>query len=143
MNDPVPYVAPSHDNLTTAEHAFLVGFTEMMRLCGSKESSNGFRENYKALLEVVPEELRDTVRNMQKAEKIALMGTELGEMLEGIRGKNISDKLPGFSAEEEELADVFIRGMSYGDMFSLRLGFAIIAKARYNNSRPYKHGKKF
>ncbi len=139
-------------NLSTRETVFLTGTNEIIAECGGKEASNGFRENYFRLLGLLNdsqlpqearEELRKTITNLQKAEKIALMGSELGEALEGLRGKNESDKLLGYTAEEEELADVAIRMFSYANMFGLRLAEAIVLKMRYNATRPYKHGKKF
>lgn len=80
---------------------------------------------------------------MKKAEKIALMHSELSEALEGIRKPAASDKIPEFTCEEEEMADLYIRLMDYAGGFNLRLGDAIVAKLAYNATRPYKHGKKF
>lgn len=80
---------------------------------------------------------------MKKAEKIALMHSELSEMLEGIRKPGKSDKIPDFSQEEEELADVFIKLMDYTGGFNIRLGAAVAAKLEFNAKREHKHGKSF
>lgn len=54
----------------------------------------------------------DTDRN--DGELIALMHSELSEMLDGLRhGNPPSEHIPDFSAAEEELADVVIRGHGY------------------------------
>lgn len=75
-------------------------------------------------------------------EKLMLMTTELAEAMEAYRTDAASDKIPEFSGVEEELADTFIRMLDFASHFRLRLGEAIVAKLRYNLSRPYKHGKK-
>ena len=78
-----------------------------------------------------------------KGEKIALMHSELSEMLEGVRKPSPDKHCPEFTNEEIELADAIIRAMDYAKKLNLRLPEAIIAKHEYNTSRPYKHGKKF
>ncbi len=78
-------------------------------------------------------------------EAIALMHSELSEMLEAQRkmqGQQ-SEKIPEFTHEEEEAADLLIRLMDFCAGKGLRLAEAVVAKAAYNKGRPYKHGKKF
>jgi len=79
-----------------------------------------------------------------RAECLMLMITELTEAFEDIRNsKKQSDKIPSFTPMEEELADCVIRILDYAGGYGLALGPAIIAKMRYNKTRPYKHGKEF
>lgn len=75
-------------------------------------------------------------------EKIALMHSELSEALEADR-KNIqeSEHIPGFTGVEEELADTLIRILDFAGYHQLRLAEAVIAKQKFNLSRPYRHGK--
>lgn len=77
----------------------------------------------------------------KKAEKIALMHSELSEMLEGVRKPGPDHHCPEFTQEEVELADLLIRAADYTGAYNLRLVEAIRAKLAYNRSRPYKHGK--
>lgn len=78
-----------------------------------------------------------------KAVKIALMHSELSEALEAVRqGNPQSEKIPEFTNLEEELADVVLRIMNFGQQLNLRVAEAIIAKDEYNANRAYKHGGK-
>ena len=76
--------------------------------------------------------------------RLLLVTTEVAECFEGIRkGLGNDEHCPEFSNEEIEIADAMIRLMDYASWRGLRLGRAIVAKARFNEGRPYKHGKKF
>lgn len=76
-------------------------------------------------------------------EMIALMHSELSEALEAIRhGNPPSDHIPEFTGMEEEFADVIIRILDVAFARNLRLAEAILAKMKFNASRPYKHGGK-
>ena len=77
-------------------------------------------------------------------EKIALMHSELSEMLEADRKSiDTSEHIPEFSGVEEELADLIIRALDFAGYHNLRLGEAILAKMTFNLNRPFKHGKKY
>ncbi len=83
------------------------------------------------------------------SEKLMLTVGELAELQEALRDelpdgtKVPSVKIPGFSNEEEETADAVIRLLDFAQYRGLRLGAAILAKMRYNESRPHKHGRSF
>lgn len=68
-------------------------------------------------------------------ERIALMHSELSEALEGDRKSDMSDKIPEFTAVEEEFADALIRIFDTAGARKLRLGEAFQAKMRYNRTR--------
>jgi NTP pyrophosphatase (non-canonical NTP hydrolase) len=80
---------------------------------------------------------------LKKAEKIALIHSEVSECLEGVRKPQDSDHIPGFTLEEEEMADALIRIFDYCGGFGLRLAKATEAKLEFNRTRPHKHGKNF
>ena len=78
------------------------------------------------------------------AKKIALMHSELSEALEADRhGNPLSEKIPDYTHVEEELADLVIRVMDESATLKLNLAGAIDAKMKYNEGRPFKHGKKY
>jgi len=76
-------------------------------------------------------------------EALMLIVTELSEAMEAYRiGNPESDKIPGFSRLEEELADVIIRVLDLAGGIGLDIEGAISAKMGYNETRPYRHGGK-
>ncbi len=67
--------------------------------------------------------------------KIALIHSEVSEMLEGLRKGLHDDHLPDRMAEEVEAADVFIRLMDYCGARNINLASAVIEKLAYNQQR--------
>lgn len=78
-----------------------------------------------------------------KGEMIALLHSELSEMLEAVRKPGPDHHCPQFTNEEIEAADVLIRLLDYCQGHHLRLAEATLAKMAFNASRPHKHGKAF
>lgn len=78
------------------------------------------------------------------AEKLALIHSEISEALESYRRNNPpDDKLPQYKSATVELADAVIRIMDLAEGMGMDLAGAIMAKHKYNLSRPRKHGKEF
>lgn len=74
---------------------------------------------------------------------LALMHAEISEALEAYRIENPeSKKIPGYSEVAEELADCVIRIMAHGEVRGEDIAGALIAKLKYNENRPHKHGGK-
>lgn len=79
----------------------------------------------------------------RKSRKLLQIVGEVIEAQDALRiGNPQSDKIIGFTSEEEELADVVLRVMDYAEKFDLDIAEAIIAKAEYNKTRPIRHGGK-
>ena len=82
-----------------------------------------------------------------KAEMMMLEVSEIAERLEAIRKPDQADHIwkmadPYFTQEEEEWADLIIRALDYAHGHNLRFE-ALLAKMKFNESRPFKHGKAF
>lgn len=67
-----------------------------------------------------------------KGEMIALMHSELSEMLEAVRKPHVDEHCSEFSSEEIEAADVLIRLMDYCHGHNLRLADATLVKMAFN-----------
>jgi len=73
----------------------------------------------------------------------ALFHSEITEAFEAYRNGDPGDKdCPDFSNREVELADCIIRIMDYAEKEKLLVAEALIAKMKFNRTRPYRHGGK-
>lgn len=70
-----------------------------------------------------------------KGELIALMHSELSELLEAERKGLMDDKLPHRPANEVEMADLIIRALDYAGRYHLDVSGAVLEKMRYNAQR--------
>jgi NTP pyrophosphatase (non-canonical NTP hydrolase) len=70
-----------------------------------------------------------------RGEMIALMHSELSEMLEAVRKDAMDDKLPSRRGEEVELGDLIIRALDYAGAYGLDLDGAIAEKRAFNRTR--------
>ena len=81
---------------------------------------------------------------LNDGEKLCLIHSEVTETLEAVRQKEIPPSICGLkNLAEEECGDIVIRVLDYAEAKGYNIGKAVIEKMKYNESREYKHGKKF
>lgn len=106
--------------------------------CYEMSKSKGFYDLENKILEAFPE-----AAPIIQGNKLALIHSEASEVLEALRSSEVqySKKLPEYTLEAEECADVLIRLLDYCGRQNIDIGGAVEAKIHYNSTRPYKHGK--
>lgn len=114
-----------------SEKHFIEGWYDLQELCA--EINSRVWGPYSG----IPDE------NDKKSRKLLQMVGEIIEAQDALRvGNPPSEKIPSFTSEEEELADVVLRLMDYAEANNLRIPEAMIAKADFNSTRPFRHGGK-
>lgn len=143
-----PSNPPNLPQLLERDQALLIGINEYAQYVNAWSHKKGFWDSNNAI-DFLPKEgavlgghFRKMLVKLIKSQKIMLMVSELSELLEGLRA-DAPGKVEGFTNEEEELADFFIRGLDYAGEYKLRLAECIIAKMAVNEGRPHRHGKSF
>lgn len=133
------------DEKALKEQAFAQVVDEFVEGVYRDNEAKGFWKKYyqtREKLQDTPELLEEYERTF-KAQRIALMHSELSEGLEGIRKDLQDDKLPDVPMDQAELADTVIRIFDYAGRWNIPLGTVIARKLAYNRGREYMHGKKF
>lgn len=136
---------------------------EMTEYVHGIAKSHGFWEDTETLSQVEGVDTK-VVHSLVIGQKIALIHSELSEALEADRKgkwanvagyeessrtledtdmKNIMFKTNIKDSVEDEIADAAIRIMDLCGYLGINLEWHIEKKAEYNNSRPYKHDKKY
>lgn len=138
--------------LNDIEYRIATTIDALCEQCFIASSGKGFWSDYDEIRTIIgaggaqgpaTSKLLKALEGMMVGQKIALIGSELGEALEANRKHLSSDHLPELSGEEEELADVAIRSFDFSGKRKLRLGIAIVLKLRFNAGREHMHGKAY
>ena len=124
------------------------GVRLLQRTCYSIAKSKGFHERWRSPLEamaLVTSEVGEAVEAVRKIDPDIANDLRTGPLdynaaIDATLSEHIGND--GYSAYAEELADIVIRVMDEADDRNIDLAGAILAKLKYNMSRPYKHGKK-
>jgi len=121
-----------------SKEEFVELFCDLQHQIHTNARNKGFWDKYDQVVEKFPEAEVD----MDLA-KYALVASEIGEGVEGVRKPGQCDKngLEHLSKEAEELADTVIRIMDYCEEKGINLAQAILDKHEYNKGRPRLHGK--
>lgn len=74
-------------------------------------------------------------KERNKGELLCLIHSEVSECMEGVRKGLMDDKLPQYTMETAELADVLIRVFDYAGAYCPDLAEAFVAKINFNKQR--------
>lgn len=102
----------------------------------SKSVKAGWWDEVEEVKAYLPEELQLKVEGWFLGTKIALIHSEVSEMLEGLRKGCKDDHLPFRLQEEVEASDVLIRLFDYAGRRGMDLAGSTHEKEEYNDERP-------
>ena len=94
----------------------------------------------------LPKSIVKATKDAFIAQKIALVGTELSEAIEGMRKPNYEANGYGIGIKDsfaDEIADAIIRLLDLCGELNINIDAQIQWKMDYNNGRSEKHGKEF
>ena len=117
----------------TAGNLILVGVEALVEIAHNNSAKAGWWN--------CPETGEDLLSNSSYAPyvlatKMMLMVSETAEAMEGIRQDQMDDKLPQYTMEGCELADIMIRVADYAGKRGIPLGEIIVEKMKFNAVRP-------
>lgn len=111
-------------------------FNELSRRAHANARAHGFWEDWDQINCLPAEFDKERLRDSAICTRLLLINSEIIEAMDALRHGNAA----GF---REELADTYIR---LGDLcggLDVNIELEIQRKMRLNESRPYKHGKRF
>lgn len=112
--------------------------SELARICYENSVDKGFWDHRAIKFTDIDGKATPVPNPSIWAEKIALIHTEVSEMLEALRVDDDGDEHLA-----EECADAVIRILDFTHARGIDIDGAITAKMSKNHLRPRKHGKKF
>lgn len=129
------------------ELTLITAINQLAESCNGYATKNGFWKDEDELIKATEGSgrMQQRILSLFNSEKIALEMSELAERLETLRKDptKLDEHCSEFFNVEIEVADLIIRALDFAGRRKLRIGEAILAKMKYNEGRPYKHGKIF
>ena len=117
--------------------------TEFSRRIYSDNLAKGFYDDEMAIrlhLSKDPTKHQSYIKSV-RAQRLALITSEISEALEADRKDLMDDHLPQYYGFDVELADALIRILDMCGANNVDIGKVVRDKLEYNKTRPYRHGK--
>lgn len=165
-NEQKQYLLEKAKEINGSEKLYLEVY-EVIDFINSTQIANGNQVDF-FVIKNLAEDINENAKqkgfweNPNIAEKLMLIVSELGEALEADRKNKLCnidiDGVVGWTNDEDfqkhfaenvkdtfedEIADAFIRILDLSTFLNFDLMKHVIAKHRFNKTRPYKHGKKY